>query len=475
MKKNEKLLNYLYLNKEDEIILYDKKESRIFIYDEEWSKEHETVIIHYTYNDSIDEMPIKDFAEIANNLIPFPKPNNIEIMKDFARKYSYPDLLDCLYKKGAYRNFKNLLKKYSLLDSYYAFEDKCYKKIITDWEIQFGIKEKKITKKERTNLVKLSNEAFSYHPWEYFTDEDYFTIRYLNMEISYIVLGYYGNCYGICIYFGKEGKRELQLESIIASLDEESLLPMAIKNSYAIYFDPYDTLTPEDKDFLDGTIGKIEDISYPSFNVFTIGRPVTPAKNSLHYKNISVALSLFNTFMEKYIEKPINSKQVFHLDITIDDNDNVKYKKTKEEESPIPYFDLSLLENENEYKKCNSTYVLDITVSPGPVVKNGESYLPFIPILYDLNKDIIAFAAPTIAECDDYVSAIYHELDSYFKSTRAPKEILATNPIASLLGVLLLKDKDRVSITQKKYEALEEFKQGLLDQLVPERKDTIIQ
>jgi hypothetical protein len=74
MKKNEKLLKYLYFNKEDEIILYDKKESRIFIYDEEWSKEHETVIIHYTYNDSIDEMPIKNFAEIANNLIPFPKP-----------------------------------------------------------------------------------------------------------------------------------------------------------------------------------------------------------------------------------------------------------------------------------------------------------------------------------------------------------------------------------------------------------------
>jgi hypothetical protein len=139
MKKNEKLLSYLYLNKEDKIILYDKKESRIFIYVEEWAKEHETVAIHYTYNDSIDEMPIKDFAEIANNLIPFPQPNNIEIMKDFARKYSYPDLLDCLYKKGAYRNFKNLLRKYSLVDSCYAFEDKCYKKIITDWEIHFGI------------------------------------------------------------------------------------------------------------------------------------------------------------------------------------------------------------------------------------------------------------------------------------------------------------------------------------------------
>lgn len=466
MKLLDKLMDYLYISKEGEMLLFDPKGFRIFFIEDEWLKEHNKILVHTIGKEvEMGEISIEDFSLLSNKLISFPKPNDIEIMKDFAMMQKKPDMHKCLYHKGAYGNFKKYLKQYKLIDAYNSFRDKCYKQIINDWAIQYGILEKKISKSEIKKLVNVALDMASFKPWIYFSDLDYFTIHHQGQEISYVILGNHGTCYGVCIYFGREGKNELLIESMLANIDDQSTLTFMLKNSYAIYYDFYDDLTPDDQDFLDPAIKEIEDIMYPQFNCFKIGKPFSHITKKSQFNQVYHALNLLNIFLDKYIEKPRRYNDIFHLDITIDNNYNVTFKKAKPDETPIPSFDLSLLEDKPNFKTNNHTYAFDLIGSPTPVVKDGEGYLPFIPVLLDINTKKIVYAFPIVIEDGDYIAGIYNELKEFFLSERAPKEIICYNPITTLIATLLLKDNNRIIMEDIVHDRIKEFEDGLFEQL----------
>ena len=86
MKELEKLLEYLYMIDDMTFIFYDKKLNRAIIVEEDLLKEGKPIITRYLEDDRIEEMDIETFNENIMQYIPLPKPKNINIMKDYAKK-----------------------------------------------------------------------------------------------------------------------------------------------------------------------------------------------------------------------------------------------------------------------------------------------------------------------------------------------------------------------------------------------------
>lgn len=466
MKNLNKLIRYLYDKNENRLYFYNKKTESVLMYDEKWAKTHGSIKVHHLDDHSIEEMPFENFTALDLSVISLPKVSNYEVMRAFVQTNEYDALKNCLHKKKPYKHFKELISEYNLEDEYNKFEENFYKQVIKEWAFANNVVYKKISQKQKRALVEQANKIMEYEPWKYFSDQDHITIHFNGNEISYIVLGNAGSCYGLCVYFGEEGFIQLNLECILAELDEESILPHMIKNSYAIYFDDYDELSIEEKDFLDSTLKEIKNIKYPSFHEFKIGRPFDYVHSNASFNELDYALKMFLLFIREYSKKPRHYKDIFDLNVTIDKDYNVKYWKAKNDQIDIPYFNDLLLLDENNFKKGNHTFVFDLTGSPAPIIKDGEEYLPFIPIILDKNTKKIIYSTPTIATTEDYISAIYTDIKEFFTKTRAPKDIITLNPISNIVAELLLKDPSRVSISPERNPIIEEFKEGLLDELL---------
>ena len=466
LKNLNKLIRYLYDKKESTLYFYDKKTESVLIYEEEWAKIHDSLKVHHLDDYSIDEMPLSNFTALELSIIPLPKVSNSEVMSAFVQKNENDALKDCLHKKNSYNHFKELISEYNLEDEYNIFEENFYKQVIKEWAFINNVVYKKISKTQKRTLVEKANRIMEYEPWKYFSDQDHITIHFNDDEISYIVLGNAGSCYGLCVYFGEEGFKQLNLECILAEIDEKSILPHMIKNSYAIYFDYYDDLTIEEKDFLDSTLKEIKNIKYPSFHEFKIGRPFDYVHSNVQSQELTFALQMFLLFIREYSKKPRHYKDIFDLNVTIDKDYNVKYRKANNDQIDPPYFNELLLLEENNFKKGNHTYVFDLIGSPAPVIKDGEAYLPFIPIILDKNTKKIIYATPTVATTADYISPIYKDIKEFFTKTRAPKDIIALNPISNIVAALLLKDPSKVSMSPERNPIIEDFKEGLLDELL---------
>ena len=325
---------------------------------------------------------------------------------------------------------------------------------------------KKISKNQKRTLVEQANKIMEYEPWKYFSDQDHITIHFDDSEISYVVLGNAGSCYGLCVYYGEEGFRQLNLECMLAEIDDKSILPHMIKNSYAIYFDYYDDLNIEEKDFLDSTLKEIKNIKYPSFHEFKIGRPFDYVHSNVQFHELNYALEMFLVFIREYSKKPRHYKDIFDLNVTIDKDYNVKYRKANNDFIAPPHFNELLLIDENHFKKGNHTFVFDLIGSPAPVINDGEAYLPFIPIILDKNTKKIIYSTPCIATTTDFISPIYADIKEFFTKTRAPKDIISLNPISNIVAGLLLKDPNRISISPERNPIIEDFKEGLLEELL---------
>ena len=466
MKNLNKLIRYLYDKNENTLYFYDKKTESVLIFEEEWVKNHNSLKVHHLNDYSIDEMPLLDFAVLELFTLPLPKVSNFEVMSAFVQKYEYDDLKDCLHKKKSYKHFKELISEYNLEDEYDIFEENLYKKVIKEWAFMNNVVYKKISKNQKRTLVEQANKIMEYEPWKYFSDQDHITIHFDDSEISYVVLGNAESCYGLCVYYGEEGFRQLNLECMLAEIDDKSILPHMIKNSYAIYFDYYDDLNIEEKDFLDSTLKEIKNIKYPAFYEFKIGRPFDYVHSNVQFHELNYALEMFLVFIREYSKKPRHYKDIFDLNVTIDKDYNVKYRKANNDFIAPPHFNELLLVDENNFKKGNHTFVFDLIGSPAPVINDGEAYLPFIPIILDKNTKKIIYSTPCIATTTDFISPIYADIKEFFKKTRAPKDIISLNPISNIVAGLLLKDPNRISISPERNPIIEDFKEGLLEELL---------
>lgn len=94
----------------------------------------------YYLGDAIDEDLPEDFDEEDDSLLWIPDKYDLdlgsELVMDFAREYS-PENFDKIQgifsRRGAYRNFKDLLSKKRLLDKWYSFEEEKTRQALMEW------------------------------------------------------------------------------------------------------------------------------------------------------------------------------------------------------------------------------------------------------------------------------------------------------------------------------------------------------
>lgn len=464
MGKFDKLIDYILLAKDEGILFFNPKNDDVILFNENANKtELETIVVHNLSNKEVHQMSLDEFELNYDKYIPLRIPKDKDIMKAYAEERDIAELKECLKKKGAFKNFKRILKEKDLTKDYHGFEETMYKILIDLWVDHNDLLKAKINKKEKNALIDVSMKISKLKPWKYFSDLDTITIKFDDDQYSYLVLGNCGECTGICVYEGDEGLNQLKLEMMLANIDEESLLSSAIKNSYAVYYDKYDDLCEPEKEFLDGSIKQIEDIIYPNFHVFSIGEEYKFIETSNQARRLNFALNIFHSFLKKYLKNPKKYKSPFDLNVNITE-DGINIKRTNNDIPALPYFNTSILEEENNFKKSNKIYMLDLTICPIPVVHENHKYIPFIPIIYDVTSEKILYSQPIIVDDKDYIKHVYMALRDYFNTTRAPKTMLVNNPITHLIATILL-GIDSVEGVEQLSLAIKDFKDGLLDEL----------
>ncbi len=315
---------------------------------------------------------------------------------------------------------------------------------------------KDFTSKEKNELFILANSIYDLSPWSYFTDMDYFTIKYENQFFTYCILGNSDKCYGISIYIDEIEHNNHLIERLLSSLNDRSLLPGFIKNCYNVYYDEYDDLDDFDKDFIDNLVDEIKPKLYPSFIVFKKGLMPDKIKSELDYASFMVGMGLLYEFLIKYVNKPRIYNNEFHLEITYI-NDEFKIRKSNKTTDPspdyLPYIDSIKLD---DFLSCDFTisddeYYFDLNVLPFPKKEGDYNLCIYTPIIADYFTEDILYVGQVTAKGGEFFNEILVDLMNYFENKNIPKKIYVFNPITALIIEILFQGKVSVEPSGNTY------------------------
>ena len=463
------------MNNSDELIqFYDRYKDEILDFSIEIINKFENEInIENEIDWIIDELNLYgSIMEDTFRYIIIPKIKDFPIMKRFAKEIKNNELLGIINGKKSYANFKKYINHNSLDKAWYDFRDNAYIEILTDWAIKNELLTKNLTNEEKMELFTLANSICDLAPWNYFTDMDYFTIKYDNQLFTYCILGNSDKCYGISIYIDEVEHNNHLIERLLATLNDQSLLPGFIKTCYNVYYDEYEDLDELNRDFIDDLVDEIKPKLYPNFIVCKTGLMPDKIKTELDYSSYMVGLGLLYEFLIKYVNKPRIYKDEFHLEITYV-NDEFKIRKSNKSTDPsldyLPYIDTKKLVDflSSDFTITDDEYYFDLNALPFPQKEGDYNLCIYTPIIVDYTSENILYVGQVTAKGGEFFNEVLVDLINHFKNKIIPKKIYVFNPITALIIEILFRGKVIVEPNDNTY-VVNNFFDSMFDDIMKE-------